>query len=83
MIVALEVVLIWAATLLFSTGLHRGQWVVVGVLAAASTVGIALGAGGISFSASDWPYVVAFPIIVVAALLESLRGRRLRDRWGE
>ena len=82
-IVALEVVLIWAATLLFSKGLHPGQWVAVGVMAAASTVGIALGAGGIFVSAVNWPYLVAFPLIVVAALLESLRIRRLRARWGE
>jgi hypothetical protein len=82
-LVALEVVLIWAATLLFSKGLHPRQWVAVGVMAAASTAGIVLGAGGILDSASNWPYVVAFPLIVVAALLESLRLRRLRARWGE
>ena len=82
-LVALEVVLIWAATLLFSKGLHPRQWVAVGVMAAASTVGIVLGAGGILDSASNWPYVVAFPLIVVAAPLESLRIRSLRARWGE
>ena len=82
-LVALEVVLIWAAMLLFSKGLHPRQWVAVGVMAAASTVGIVLGAGGILDSASNWPYVVAFPLIVVAALLESLRIRSLRARWGE
>jgi hypothetical protein len=82
-LVALEVVLVWAATLLFSRGLHLGQWVSVGVLAAASTVCIALGAGGIFVSAVNWPYLVAFPLIVVAALLESLRIRGLRARWGE
>jgi hypothetical protein len=82
-LVALEVVLIWAATLLFSKGLHPGQWVAVGVMAAASTVGIALGAGGVFVSAINWPYLVAFPLIVVAALLESLRIRGLRARWGE
>ena len=38
-VVALEVVLIWAATLLFSRGLHPAQWVAVGVLAASSTAG--------------------------------------------
>ena len=81
--VALEVVLIWAATLLFSRGLHPGQWVAVGVMAAASTAGIALGAGGVFDSAVNWPYFVAFPLIVVASLLESLRIRRLRARWGE
>jgi len=81
-IVALEVVLIWAATLLFSKGLHPRQWVAVGLMAAASTAGVVLGAGGILDSASNWPYVVAFPLIVVAALLESLRIRRLRARWG-
>jgi hypothetical protein len=82
-IVALEVVLVWAATLLFSKALHPRQWVAVGVMAAASTAGIVLGAGGILDSASNWPYVVAFPLIVVAALLESLRIRRVRARWGE
>jgi hypothetical protein len=82
-LVALEVVLVWAATLLFSRVLHLGQWVAVGVLAAASTVGITLGAGGIFVSAINWPYLVAFPLIVVAALLESLRIRGLRARWGE
>ena len=82
-LVALEVVLVWAATLLFSKGLHPRQWVAVGVMAAASTAGIVLGAGGILDSASNWPYVVAFPLIVVAAVLESLRIRRLRARWGE
>ena len=82
-LVALEVVLIWAATLLFSKGLHPVQWVAVGVMAASSTVGAALGAGDIFISAGTWPYVVAFPLIVVAALLESLRIRRLRARWGK
>lgn len=82
-ILALEVVLIWAATLLFSRGLHPGQWVAVGVMAAASTVGVALGAGGIFISAGNWPYLVAFPLIVMASLLELLRIRRLRGRWGE
>ena len=82
-IAALEIVLIWAATLLFSKGLHPAQWVAVGVLAAASTAAVALGAGGIFSGAVDWPYLVAFPLIVVAALLESLRIRRLRARWGE
>jgi len=82
-IVALEVVLIWAATLLFSKGLHPGQWVAVGVMAASSTVGVALGGGDILVNAVNWPYLVAFPLIVVAALLESLRIRRLRARWGE
>ena len=82
-IVALEVVLIWAATLLFSKGLHPVQWVAVGVMAASSTVGVGLGAVGIFVSAGDWPYLVAFPLIVVASLLESLRIRRLRARWGE
>lgn len=82
-IVALEVVLIWAATLLFSRGLHPGQWVAVGVMAASSTVGVALGAGGVFVSATNWPYLAAFPLIVVSSLLESLRIRRLRARWGE
>lgn len=81
-IVALEVVLIWAAMLLFSRGLHPGQWVTVGVMAAASTVGVTLGFGEFLVSAVNWPYLVAFPLIVVAALLESLRIRRLRGRWG-
>ena len=52
-------------------------------MAAASTAGIALGAGGVFDSAVNWPYFVAFPLIVVASLLESLRIRRLRARWGE
>jgi hypothetical protein len=82
-IVALEVVLIWAATLLFSRGLHPAQWVAVGVMATASTVGVVLGAGGVFDGSVDWPYLVAFPLIVVASLLESLRLRRLRARWGE
>lgn len=82
-LVALEVVLIWAATLLFSRRLHPGQWVTVGVMAAASTVGIALCGGDIFISAVNWPYLVAFPLIVVASLLELLRIRRLRARWGE
>jgi hypothetical protein len=81
-IVALEVVLVWAATLLFSRGLHPAQWIAVGVMAASSTVVVALGARSIFVSASDWPYFVAFPLIVVASLLESLRIRRLRARWG-
>ncbi len=82
-LVALEVVLIWAATLLFSRALHPGQWVAVGVMAAASTVGIALGGGDIFTKAVNWPYLVAFPLIVGASLLELLRIRRLRARWGE
>jgi hypothetical protein len=82
-IVALEVVLVWAATLLFSRGLHPGQWVAVGVMAAASTVGVVLGAGSILSGAANLPYLVAFPLIVVASLLESHRIRGLRARWGE
>jgi hypothetical protein len=82
-IVALEVVLVWAATLLFSKGLHLGQWVAVGTMAAASTVGVLLGARGILISAVNWPYLVALPLIVVAALLEALRIRGLRARWDE
>jgi hypothetical protein len=81
-LVALEVVLVWAATLLFSRGLHPGQWVAVGVMAASSTVVIALRAHSIFINASDWPYFVAFPLIVVASLFESLRIRGLRARWG-
>lgn len=80
--VAFEVVLIWAATLLFSRGLHPGQWVAVGMLAVASTVAVALGADSILSGAANWPYLVAFPLIAVASLLESLRIRRLRARWG-
>lgn len=80
--VAFEVVLIWAATLLFSRRLHPGQWVAVGLLAAASTVVVALGVDNILGGAANWPYLVAFPLIVVASLLESLRIRRLRTRWG-
>ena len=82
-IAALEIVLIWAATLLFSRGLHPAQWVAVGVMAAASTAGVALGAGSIFSGAVYWPYLVAFPLIVVASLLESLRIRGLRARWNE
>jgi len=82
-IVALEVVLIWAAALLFSRELHPGQWVVVGLMAAASTAGVALGGGDFFIRAINWPYLVAFPLIVVAALLELSRSRRLRARWGE
>lgn len=82
-IVALEVVLVWAATLLFSRGLHPGQWVAVGVMAAASTVGVVLGAGSILSGVANLPYLVAFPLIVVASLLESHRIRGLRARWGE
>jgi hypothetical protein len=84
-LVALEVVLIWAAILLFSRRLHPGQWVAVGFLAAASTasVVVAVRAGNASFRGSEWPYLVAFPLIVVAAVLELLRARRLRARWGE
>ena len=52
-------------------------------MAASSTVVIALGAHSIFISAGDWPYLVAFPLIVVASLLESLRIRGLRMRWGE
>jgi hypothetical protein len=52
-------------------------------MAAASTLGIALGAGEFFSSATNWPYLVAFPLIVVAALLETLRLRRLRARWGD
>jgi hypothetical protein len=81
-LVALEVVLVWAAALLFSRGLHPGQWIAVGVMAASSTVVVALGAHSIFVSAAEWPYLVAFPLIVVASLLESLRTRRLRARWG-
>ena len=80
--VAFEVVLIWAATLLFSKGLHPGQWVAVGLMAVASTVVVALGADSILSGAADWPYLVAFPLIAVASLLESARSRRLRARWG-
>ena len=82
-LVALEVVLIWAATLLFSRRLHPGQWVAVGFMAAASTaaVVVALSAGGVSLGGTEWPYIVAFPLIVVASVLELLRIRRLRARW--
>jgi hypothetical protein len=84
-IVALEVVLVWAATLLFSKQLHPGQWIAVGFMAAASTAAIivAVSAGSVSFGDTEWPYIVAFPLIVVAAVLELLRIRRLRARWGE
>jgi len=84
-IVALEVVLVWAATLLFSKQLHPGQWIAVGFMAAASTAAIivAVSAGSVSFGDTEWPYIVAFPLIVVAAVLEFVRIRRLRARWGE
>jgi hypothetical protein len=81
-LVALEVVLVWAATLLFSRGLHLAQWIAVGVMAASSTIVVVLGAHSIFVKAAGWPYLVAFPLIVVASLLESLRIRRLRARWG-
>jgi hypothetical protein len=84
-LVALEVVLIWAAVLLFSRQLHPGQWVAVGFMAAASTASVivALRVGDVSFGGSEWPYLAAFPLIVVAAILELFRARRLRARWGE
>lgn len=84
-IVALEVVLIWAAILLFSKRLHPGQWVAVGFMAAASTasVVVALNDGSVSLGGTEWPYLVAFPLIVVAAVLEFVRIRRLRARWGD
>lgn len=80
--VAFEVVLIWAAMLLFSRGLHPGQWVAVGLMAVACTVAVALGADSILSGAANWPYLVAFPLIALASLFESLRIRRLRARWG-
>ena len=84
-IVALEVVLVWAAILLFSRRLHPGQWVAVGFMAAASTaaVVVALSSGSVLLGGTEWPYIVAFPLIVVAAVLEFVRIRRLRARWGE
>ncbi len=36
-----------------------------------------------SLGGTEWPYIVAFPLIVVAAVLEFVRIRRLRARWGE
>ena len=83
-IVALEVVLVWAAILLFSRRLHPGQWVAVGFMAAASTaaVVVALSSGSVLLGGTEWPYIVAFPLIVVAAVLEFVRIRRLRARWG-
>ena len=39
--------------------------------------------GDIFTKAVNWPYLVAFPLIVGASLLELLRIRRLRARWGE
>ena len=72
-------------SLLFSKQLHPGQWVAVGFMAAASTaaVVVALSGGSVSLGGTDWPYIVAFPLIVVAAVLELVRMRRLRARWGE
>jgi hypothetical protein len=42
---------------------------------------VALSAGGVSLGGTEWPYIVAFPLIVVASVLELLRIRRLRARW--
>jgi len=81
-LVALEVLLIWAAMLLFSRRLQPTQWIIVGVLAATAAVALFLRAGSSSIGTTEWPYLAAFPLIVVAAVLELLRSRRLRSRWG-
>ncbi len=44
-LLVLEVVLIWAAVLLFSPRLHPGQWVAVGFMAAASTAAVVAAQG--------------------------------------
>jgi hypothetical protein len=82
--VLMEAVLIWAALLLFARRLHRAQWVAVLVLAASTTASFAWAAlaGGLDVAAVDLPYVLAFPCICAAALLELGRVRRLRVAWG-
>lgn len=84
-IVAMEVVLIWAALLLFSRRLHPAQWTAVLVLAGSTTAIFAWAvlAGGLDVPTVDLPYVIAFPCICVAALLELWRARRLRAVWGQ
>lgn len=38
-------------------------------------------AGGWNLSTVNYPYALAFPVIMVAAVLELLRVRWLRARW--
>jgi len=84
-LVAMEAVLIWAALLLFARKLHPAQWVAVLLLAASTTAVFAWAmlAGGLDVPAVNLPYVIAYPCICVAALLELARVRRLRAAWGE
>ena len=84
-IVVMEVVLVWAALLLFSRRLHPAHWVAVLALAAATTALLAwaIFARGLDAPAVDLPYLLAFPCICVAALLELWRARRLRAAWGK
>jgi len=84
-IVVMEVVLVWAALLLFARRLHPAQWAAVLVLSAATTsfFAWAVFSRGLDVPAGNLPYVLAFPCICVAALLELARIRRLRAAWGE
>jgi hypothetical protein len=84
-LVLLEVVLIAAAALLFARGLHPLAWTSVTALAALATGVLAWGmmSGDWGLSSTEWPYLVAFPTIVVAGVLELWRARRLRARWGD
>ena len=83
-IVVMEAVLVWAALLLFAHRLHPAQWVAVLVLAAATSAFFvwAILARGLEVQAVDLPYLLAFPCICAAALLELARTRRLRAAWG-
>jgi hypothetical protein len=80
---ALEIVLLWAAALLFAKRLHPLAWVVVLSLATVATAGLVWGmtAGGWSLATVNYPYALAFPVIMVASVLELLRVRWLRARW--
>jgi hypothetical protein len=84
-IIALEVLLVCAAALLFAQALHSAAWTVVTVSAAIASGLLLWGVtSGMWWSTSaEYPYVAAFPVIVVAGLLELWRARRLRRRWGE
>lgn len=83
-LIALEIVLLWAAALLFAKRLHATAWVVVLCLAAVATAGLVWGmtVGGRSLSTVDYPYALALPVIVAAGVLELPRTRRLRACWG-
>jgi hypothetical protein len=84
-IVVMEAVLLWAALLLFTQRLHPAQWAAVLVLAAATSAFFAWAmiARGLDVPGADLPYLIAFPCICAAALLELVRARRLRAAWGE